>query len=83
MHSMGTGETGIYLGSGFSIIQNQTPLEMPSVAAAINLFIVNIIGLGIGPFPVGFFSDMFESASGIDSLRSALLSTLTAVMLGS
>jgi len=73
----------VYLASGFSIIQNQTPMEMRSVAAAINLFILNIIGLGIGPFSVGFFSDLFEPSYGVDSLRYALLSTLVAVVLGS
>ncbi len=73
----------VYIASGFSIIQNQTPVEMRSVAAAINLFILNIVGLGIGPFSVGFFSDFFEPTYGVDSLRYALLSTLSVVALGS
>jgi predicted MFS family arabinose efflux permease len=35
---------GAYLGPGFAIIQSHMPLRMRSVAAAINLFILNIIG---------------------------------------
>jgi hypothetical protein len=53
---------------------------MRSVAAAINLFITNIIGLGIGPFSVGFFSDLFEPRFGIDSLRYALMTTLVIIL---
>jgi predicted MFS family arabinose efflux permease len=70
----------VYVAPGFALIQNQTPIEMRSVAAAINLFITNIIGLGIGPFSVGFFSDLFEPRFGIDSLRYALMTTLVIIL---
>lgn len=73
----------VYVAAGFSIIQNQTPLEMRSVAAAINLFILNIIGLGAGPFSVGFLSDMFAADYGIDSLRYAMMSSLLVILWGS
>ena len=47
-----TAETAIlaYANPLGTTIQNHTPLEMRSVCAAINLFILNIIGLGLGPF---------------------------------
>ena len=35
--------------------------EMRSVMAAINLFILNIVGLGLGPVGVGFISDLLLS----------------------
>lgn len=70
----------VYVGPGFAIVQNQAPLEMRAVVAAINLFILNIIGLGVGPFTVGFFSDVFEPTYGIDSLRYALMLTLLALV---
>ena len=73
----------IYVACSFALIQNHTPLEMRSVCAAINLFIMNIIGLGLGPFTIGLFSDLFESSMGIDALRYALLVTLGAIALGS
>jgi predicted MFS family arabinose efflux permease len=72
----------IYIAPSFALIQNQTPLEMRSVAAAINLFIVNIVGLGVGPFSVGLFSDLLEPTYGIDSLRYALSTTLLVVVWG-
>jgi hypothetical protein len=73
----------IYVACSFALIQNHTPLEMRSVCAAINLFIMNIIGLGLGPFTIGLFSDVFASSMGVDALRYALLVTLVAIAFGS
>ena len=73
----------IYVACGFALIQNHTPLEMRSVSAAINLFIINIIGLGLGPFTIGLVSDLFTPSMGADALRYALLVTLLAIALGS
>ena len=72
----------VYVAPGFALIQNHTPIEMRSVAAAINLFIVNIIGLGLGPFSVGFFSDMFTPEYGQDGLRYGLMTTLVVIFWG-
>jgi predicted MFS family arabinose efflux permease len=72
----------VYVAPGFALIQNQTPTEMRSVAAAINLFITNIIGLGLGPFTVGFFSDVFTPAYGVDGLRYGLMTTLVVIIWG-
>jgi len=73
----------VYVAPGFALIQNQTPTQMRSVAAAINLFISNIIGLGLGPFSVGFFSDMFSPEYGLDGLRYALMTSLVVILWGS
>ena len=73
----------VYVAPGFALIQNRTPIEMRSVAAAINLFIVNIVGLGLGPFTVGFFSDIFSREHGIDGLRYGLMVTLIFIVWGS
>lgn len=67
---------GAYIGPGFAIIQSNVPLEMRSVAAAINLFILNIIGLGLGPFTVGLVSDLTAAEAGADSLRYGLLAVI-------
>jgi predicted MFS family arabinose efflux permease len=72
----------LYVAPGFALIQNSTPLEMRSVAAAINLFVTNIIGLGLGPFSVGFFSDLFAQSYGIDGLRWGLATTLVILLWG-
>ena len=43
------------------------------VAAAILLFIINIIGLGLGPTVVGMLADLLAPRFGVESLRYALL----------
>jgi predicted MFS family arabinose efflux permease len=73
----------VYVAPSFALIQNQTPTEMRSVSAAINLFIGNIIGLGLGPFSVGFFSDVFSPEYGLDGLRYALMTSLLVILWGS
>ena len=65
---------GAYLAPSFSLNQSLVPVRMRSVASAILLFIVNIIGLGLGPQLVGFLSDFFHPSYGTESLRYALLS---------
>ena len=46
---------------------------MRAVAAGILLFIINIIGLGLGPQLVGILSDVLNPEYGDESLRYALL----------
>jgi hypothetical protein len=46
---------------------------MRAVAAAVLLFILNIIGLGAGPQVVGILSDLLQPSYGDESLRYALL----------
>ena len=43
----------------------------------------NIIGLGLGPFSVGFFSDIFSPEYGLDGLRYALMTSLVVILWGS
>ena len=62
-----------YLGPSFALIQSLTPLHMRALASAITLFIVNMIGLGFGPFAVGVLSDWLRPMFETDSLRYALL----------
>ena len=64
---------GMYLGPSFALNQGLVSVRMRSVASAILLFIVNIIGLGLGPQTVGILSDMFSARHGNESLRYALL----------
>ena len=73
---------GAYIGPGFAIIQSHVPLQMRSVAAAINLFILNIIGLGIGPLMVGIISDQYLDSAGVDSLRYGLLAMIPVLLWG-
>ncbi|MFP6796157.1 MAG: MFS transporter [Pseudomonadales bacterium] len=63
---------GVFIGPTFAMVQSQMPIEMRSVAASINLFVGNIIGLGLGPYAVGAISDTLQPTYGEDSLRYAL-----------
>ncbi|MGB1343269.1 MAG: spinster family MFS transporter [Pseudomonadales bacterium] len=62
-----------YQATTFSQAQGLVPLRMRAVAAAVLLFILNIIGLGAGPQMVGIVSDLLQPAYGDESLRYALL----------
>jgi MFS family permease len=66
---------GMYLGPTFAMTQTLVPANMRSLAAAILLFMINMIGLGLGPQGVGILSDLFAPTYGIESLRYALLYT--------
>jgi hypothetical protein len=63
----------VYQGTTFSQVQGLVGLRMRAVAAAILLFIINIIGLGAGPQTVGILSDLLSEEYGRESLRYALV----------
>lgn len=65
-----------YLGPTFSLTQSLVGLRMRALAASILLFILNIIGLGLGPWFVGFVSDLLNASYGEESLRMALVIVL-------
>ena len=66
----------MYLGPSFAMTQNLVRPQMRAVAAAILLFVLNLIGLGIGPWFVGFLSDSLAASFGVESIRYALLSVV-------
>jgi len=62
-----------YQATTFSQVQGLSTLRMRAVAAAVLLFILNIIGLGLGPQAVGIISDLLRPEFGDESLRYSLL----------
>ncbi len=62
-----------FLGPIFSTTQGLVPSYMRATAAAVLLFVTNIVGLGLGPQAVGILSDLLRPTYGEDSLRYALL----------
>ncbi len=46
---------------------------MRALVSALLLFVINLIGLGLGPLFAGFLSDQLRPAFGIESIRYALL----------
>ncbi len=57
---------GTWFGPVFSLTQGLVPPSMRAFASAVLLFVVNVIGLGLGPQIVGVLSDSF-------GLRTSLL----------
>jgi predicted MFS family arabinose efflux permease len=62
-----------YQATTFSQTQGLVSLRMRSVAAAVLLFVINIVGLGAGPQAVGVLSDVLAPTYGQESLRYSLL----------
>ncbi len=63
----------MYLGPTFAMTQSLVRPHMRAMASAILLFILNLIGLGIGPWFVGFASDLLAPSFGVESIRYALV----------
>lgn len=63
----------LWLGPTFGTIQNIAPTRMRALASAMLLFILNIIGLGFGPFLVGVLSDLLAPSFGQTSLQYAII----------
>jgi MFS family permease len=66
--------TNVYLATTFAQTQGLVPLRMRAAASAILLFVINIIGLGLGPQVAGILSDLLQPFAGIESMRYSLLS---------
>jgi MFS family permease len=64
--------SGVYLGPTFAMTQNLVGVRMRALASAILLFIINLIGMGIGPWMTGALSDFFAADYAQHSLRHAL-----------
>jgi predicted MFS family arabinose efflux permease len=64
----------VYSGPNFALVQSLYPSHMRALGAAIYLFIVNLIGGGLGPLLVGTLSDHLRPQLGAQSLRWSLAS---------
>lgn len=65
----------IYLGPTLGMTQSLVGVKMRATASAVLLLILNLIGLGLGPFVVGLLSSIYESAFGLgrEALRYAIV----------
>ncbi len=66
--------TNVYLATTFAQTQGLVRLRMRAAASAILLFVINIIGLGLGPQFAGILSDLLQPGFGADSMRYSLMS---------
>jgi predicted MFS family arabinose efflux permease len=60
-------------GASNSLAQRLAKVRMRALTASILLFVINIVGLGLGPLVVGLLSDYLQPAHGDESLRYALM----------
>ena len=65
----------IYLGPTLATTHALVQPRMRAMASAVLFFIVNLIGLGLGPTLVGAISDALIPSFGTDSLRYAIVMT--------
>ena len=73
----------VYLGNSIATTHNLVGLRWRATASAILFLVINIIGLGLGPFAIGFLSDLLTPALGVESLRYAMVTLLPTVMVWS
>ena len=65
--------SNFYLATTFAQVQGLVGLRMRAVASALLLFILNAIGLGLGPLFTGMLSDALSGLFDAESMRYALL----------
>lgn len=62
-----------WLGPVISAIQQLVRPDMRATASAIFLFIINLVGIGVGTYAIGAISDLLAAQFGDDSLRYSIL----------
>lgn len=71
----------MYYGPAYAVVQGLAPPTMRSTATAVLLFIVNLIGLGLGPLFIGIVSDSL-SAAGLGEAEGIRWALAIAVLMG-
>jgi len=69
----------VFLGPTIAATHGLVNPRMRALSSALISFVINIVGLGAGPFVIGFLSDMMEPKSGAESLRYAMLYVLPVI----
>ena len=67
----------MYVGPMHSVIQGLVVPNQRAMASAVNLFIVNMIGLGLGPLLIGIFNDLWAAEYGESAIRYSMLLAVT------
>jgi MFS family permease len=63
----------MWFGPTMAMTQSLVKLRMRALASAMLLFVISLIGLGLGPLAVGVLSDLLAGPFGAQSIRYALL----------
>jgi len=62
-----------YIGPGVAVLHANVPAAMRATVSALFYFLINIIGLGLGPTLIGALSDYLTPSMGSDALSTAML----------
>ncbi len=62
-----------YLGPCLAVSHTLVPPAMRALTSAVLFFVLNLIGLGMGPLTAGLLSDYFTAIYGDDGLRYAMI----------
>jgi predicted MFS family arabinose efflux permease len=73
---------GSIAGPIYAMVQGVAQPHMRATAAALNLFVMTLIGMGLGPTLVGATSDFLAASRGEESIRYALAFVAPAQILG-
>jgi MFS family permease len=65
--------SAIWFGPVFSLTQTLVRPTMRATTSAVLLFVINIIGLGLGPLAVGILNDVLAASYGAHAVRYSLL----------
>jgi predicted MFS family arabinose efflux permease len=63
----------LYNAPTFATVQGLARPDMRALAVAIFLFVINLVGMGLGPLVVGAMSDLLEPRFGHESLRYSMM----------
>jgi len=70
-----------WIAPAYAAVQNLVPQHWRTQAAALLLFVFNLLGLGLGPLVVGMLSDSL-SHLGEESIRYAMVASLATMVIG-
>ena len=68
------------IGPGLASIHTLTEPHMRATAIALGMFVTSVVGQSGGPFLIGVLSDVWEATFGADSLRFALILSLSSMV---
>lgn len=72
----------VFAAPTYAITQGLAKLRMRALAAAIVLFVLNLVGLGLGPQAVGALNDLLAPAWGPEAIRYSMLIVVSANLWG-
>jgi predicted MFS family arabinose efflux permease len=62
-----------WVAPSFNLVTQLVPTDQRSTAVALQTIVTTLLGVGIGPFVTGLFSDALRPFFGVESLRYALM----------